>query len=72
MAKELKIEEDMTFEKALEELNGVVKKLSEGNTTLDDSLSLYKYGTALVAFCNNKLNEVKQQIEIVNTNNEGE
>ena len=72
MTKEFKIEEDMTFEKALEELNGVVKKLSEGNTTLDDSLNLYKYGTALVAFCNNKLNEVKQQIEIVNTNNEGE
>ncbi|MBP5260848.1 MAG: exodeoxyribonuclease VII small subunit [Clostridiales bacterium] len=67
MDNEIKIDENMTFEKASELLNGIVRKLSEGNVTLDESLQLFKTGTALVAFCNDKLNEVKQQIEIINT-----
>ena len=67
MDNEIKIDENMTFEKASELLNGIVRKLSEGNVTLDESLQLFKTVTALVALCNDKLNEVKQQIEIINT-----
>lgn len=65
----IKIDENMTYEKAIEELKVVVKKLNEGNCTLDESLKYYKYGTSLVEFCNKKLNEVKQQIELVNPAN---
>ncbi|SCW27536.1 Exodeoxyribonuclease VII small subunit [Ruminococcaceae bacterium YRB3002] len=64
-----KIDENMTFEQAMSELNNTVKKLSEGKCTLDESLEYYKYGTSLVKFCNDKLNEVKQQIEVINTAN---
>ena len=63
------IGKDMTFEQALAELNTTVRKLSEGKCTLEESLEYYKYGTALVKFCNDKLHEVKQQIEAVNTAN---
>ena len=69
MEDEIKLDENMTYEKAVEELKIVVRKLSEGNCTLDDSLKYYKYGTSLVEFCNKKLNEVKQQIELVNPSN---
>ena len=62
----IKIDENMSYEKAIEELKTVVRKLSEGNCTLDESLKYFKYGTSLVEFCNKKLNEVKQQIELVN------
>ena len=67
MAKEIKLDSDLTFEKAIEQLNELVKKLNEGKASLDDSLYYYQYGTALVDFCNKKLSEVRQQIEIVNT-----
>ena len=67
MSNEVKIDETMTFEKAVEELNVIVRKLNDGNVTLDESLELYKYGSALVKFCNGKLNEVTKQIEMVNT-----
>ena len=66
MADKYTIDEDMTFEKATETLNAIIRKLSDGNVSLDESLELYKYGTALVKFCNSKLNEVKQQIELIN------
>lgn len=69
MEEEMKLDENMTYEKAIEELKTVVRKLSEGNCTLDESLKYYKYGTSLVEFCNKKLNEVKQQIELVNPSN---
>jgi len=65
---EKKIEENMTFEQAVKELNEIIVKLNDGKVTLDESLELYKYANKLVAFCNDKLNEVKQQIEEVNTN----
>ena len=67
MSNEVKIDETMTFEKAVEELNVIVRKLNDGNVTLDESLELYKYGSALVKLCNSKLNEVTKQIEMVNT-----
>jgi len=67
MASEVKIDDNMTFEKAVEELNGIIRRLNEGKVTLDESLNLYKYGSALVDFCNGKLNEVTKQIEMVNT-----
>ncbi len=66
MASDIKIDENMTFEKAVEELNGIIRRLNEGKVTLDESLSLYQYGSALVKFCNDKLNEVTKQIEQVN------
>ena len=67
MAEKYTIDENMTFEKATVELNGIIRKLNDGNVTLDESLELYKYGTELVKFCNSKLNEVKQQIDMINT-----
>ncbi|MBR2523237.1 MAG: exodeoxyribonuclease VII small subunit [Clostridiales bacterium] len=67
MSKEIKLDDDLTFEKAIDQLNELVKKLNEGKASLDDSLYYYQYGTALVDFCNKKLTEVRQQIEIVNT-----
>ena len=66
MASDIKIDENMTFEKAVEELNGIIRRLNDGKVTLDESLHLYQYGSALVKFCNDKLNEVTKQIEQVN------
>ena len=65
---EMKIADNMTFEQAVKELNEIIVKLNDGKVTLDESLELYKYANKLVKFCNDKLNEVKQQIEEVNTN----
>lgn len=47
--------EEMSFEEALAELEAVVRKLESGEAALDQSLELFKKGTALSAHCEKKL-----------------
>ena len=49
----------MTFEKALEKLNGLVEKLEGGNLPLERSLKLYEEGVSLAAFCEKELTGAK-------------
>ena len=60
---------EMTYEAALAELRQTVSKLSEGKSTLDESLKLYERGIELVAICEKRLNEVTARIEAVNKAN---
>ncbi len=52
----------MTFEKALEKLNGLVEKLEGGNLPLERSLKLYEEGVSLAAFCEKELTGAKLKI----------
>jgi len=52
----------LTYEEALKKLEEVVQKLESGDTTLDESLKLFKLGTALSRFCAAKLASVEKQI----------
>lgn len=62
MDKELK---DIPFEKAMEELEIVVKKLEEGNLSLDDSLEYFKRGIELYKHCNNTLENVEGKVKLI-------
>jgi exodeoxyribonuclease VII small subunit len=55
--------EDMSFEEALEELQGLVKSLEKGETKLDDAVRQYERGMALKHYCQKKLNEAQARIE---------
>ena len=54
------------FEAAIAELEGIVKKLEEGDLALEKSLELYERGVQLSRFCHTRLEEAEKRIEILN------
>jgi exodeoxyribonuclease VII small subunit len=53
------------FESAIAELDGIVKKMEEGDLTLEQSMALYERGLQLSKFCHAKLEEAERRIEIL-------
>jgi exodeoxyribonuclease VII small subunit len=53
------------FEAALAELDTVVKRLEEGDLSLEQSLALYERGVQLSRFCHARLEEAERRIEIL-------
>ena len=58
------------FEAAIAELEGIVKKLEEGDLALEQSLALYERGVQLSRFCHSKLEEAERRVEILNERGE--
>ena len=55
----------MTFEVALEELEGIVENLESGQVELQDSIDLYDRGVALRKHCESKLGEARERVDRV-------
>ncbi len=55
--------EKRTFEQAMEELEGVVRKLEGGQLALDDSLAVFEQGVKVARECEGMLSEAKGRIE---------
>ena len=53
------------FEAAIAELDGIVKRLEEGDLPLEQSLALYERGVQLSRFCHAKLEDAERRIEIL-------
>jgi exodeoxyribonuclease VII small subunit len=53
------------FEAALAELDGIVRKLEEGDLPLEQSLTLYERGVQLSRFCHARLEDAERRIEIL-------
>ena len=62
MAKNEKPTEALDFEKALGELEGIVKQLEAGNLALDKSLALFEHGVQLARACKEKLAEAELKV----------
>ncbi len=58
------------FEAAIAELEGIVKKLEEGDLALEKSLELYERGVQLSRFCHTRLEQAEKRIEILNERGE--
>ena len=54
---------NITFEKAILELEEIVKKISDDKNSLDDSINLYKEAQKLKDICNQKLKNAKMEVE---------
>ena len=54
--------EQLSFEAALARLEETVRLLESGDVPLDDSLSLFEEGIALVKLCNSKLDTAEQKV----------
>lgn len=63
MTKELP--ENLSFEDAMRELEGIVSSLESGQTNLEDSVKSYERGMQLRQFCEQKLKDATLKIEKV-------
>ncbi len=55
----------MTFEKALDKLEGIVGELETGDLSLEASLAKYEEGIRLASACQEKLDKAKAKIEML-------
>ncbi|MEH6685206.1 MAG: exodeoxyribonuclease VII small subunit [Qipengyuania sp.] len=54
---------DLSFEQALRELEGVVRRLESGDVPLDESIDLYERGEKLRKACQARLDAAQARIE---------
>ena len=59
---------EKNFEKAIEELEARVKKLENGDLTLEQSIDEYKKGMDLAAYCIDTLKKAEQEIYVYENN----
>ena len=55
--------EKLSFEDALEELEGIVASLERGEVSLDDAISAFERGTELKSHCQARLEEARMKVE---------
>lgn len=56
------MKKDMTLEQAMKRLEKITDEMQSESITMDKSLKLFEEGTALVNFCNEKLQEAQLKI----------
>lgn len=57
------------YESAVERLEEITEILESGDSSLDDSISLYTEGLEIAGFCNKKLNEAEEKVKIIKEKN---
>ncbi|ARK20149.1 exodeoxyribonuclease VII small subunit [Sporosarcina ureae] len=55
-------DKEMQFEQAMHQLEEIVQKLEAGEAPLDDTITLYKQGMKLSAYCQKKLQNAEKQL----------
>ena len=59
------------FEASLEELEGIVRELEQGDLPLEKSLELFEQGVKLSRECQERLDQAERRIEILMRDNQG-
>ena len=54
---------DMTFERALKELETIVGRLERGDVELEESINIYERGEALKEHCDRLLKQAEAKVE---------
>ncbi len=63
---------ELPFEEAIARLDAIVKTMEGDTVTLDESLSLYEEGVALVRRLNRELDTAEQRVRILQRTPDGE
>jgi exodeoxyribonuclease VII small subunit len=61
----------LTFERAIEELESIVKRLEEGKVPLEESVTIYERGEALKRRCDELLRQAEARVDKITTDNAG-
>ena len=59
------------FEEEVKDLEAIVNQIDSGELTLEESISAFERGVALVKSLNQKLDEVERKVELLTRNAEG-
>jgi len=62
----------LSFEKALSQLEDIVRQLEGGEKDLEESLEAYERGALLKAHCENKLKKAQLRVEKISLSTNGE
>jgi len=54
---------EMSFERALKELESIVTRLERGDVELEESIAIYERGEALKAHCDRLLRQAEAKVE---------
>ena len=54
---------DMTFERALKDLEGIVSRLERGDVELEESIAIYERGEVLRDHCDRLLKQAEAKVE---------
>lgn len=61
----------MSFERALKELESIVQRLERGDVALEESISIYERGEALKAHCDRLLKQAEAKVEKIAFDKDG-
>ena len=59
------------FEEEVRDLEALVSQIDSGELTLEESISAFERGVALIKSLNQKLDEVERKVELLTRNAEG-
>ncbi|AGA64084.1 Exodeoxyribonuclease VII small subunit [Liberibacter crescens BT-1] len=62
---------DLSFEKAISELENIVERLERGDVALDESIAIYERGDALKRHCEALLSSAEDRIEKIKLDRNG-
>ena len=62
---------EMTFERALKELEHIVGRLERGDVELEESILIYERGEALKAHCDQLLKQAEAKVEKLTFKDDG-
>lgn len=61
----------MPFERAIDELETIVKRLEEGKVPLEESVAIYERGEALKRRCEDLLRQAEARVERITLDGQG-
>ena len=56
---------ELSFEQAISRIDEIVKTLEKGDAPLEESLTLFEEGTALIKKCSKQLDEAEQKVAVL-------
>jgi exodeoxyribonuclease VII small subunit len=62
---------ELSFEKALAELESIVQRLEQGKVNLEESITIYERGEALKTHCERLLKEAEGRVEKIRLGDDG-
>ena len=62
----------LSFERAIEELESIVKRLEEGKVPLEESVAIYERGETLKRRCEELLRQAEARVDKITTDANGE
>ena len=62
----------LSFERAIEELESIVKRLEEGKVPLEESVTIYERGEALKRRCEELLRQAEARVDKITTDANGQ